>query len=361
MGPDDARRDVFAFDYQPPPTRVGFGAGVLDTLPRLAAELGLRRLLVLSTPGRVALAATAADLLGARCAGQFTEARMHVPVAVADRARAVARELAADGCVAVGGGSTTGLAKALALDPGLPYVAVPTSYAGSEMTPVWGLTEGGRKTTGKNPAVLPRAVLYDPDLTLTLPARTSVASAMNAIAHAVEALYAPDTSPYVALLAEDGVRRLVAALPEIVRAPGDRVARGDALYGAWLCGSCLGVTTMSLHHKLCHTLGGALDLPHAETHTVVLPYVLAFNEEAARDRLEPLKRALNTWYPPTALQELARDLGAPRSLADLGMAADDIDRVAELVLAQSPFANPRPVSLDDVRGLLRAAHAGSDV
>ncbi|MET8829216.1 maleylacetate reductase [Streptomyces sp. NPDC004610] len=361
MGSDDAGREAIAFDHQPPPTRVSFGAGTLAALPRLTADLGLRRPLVLSTPGRADLAATAAALLGERCAGRFTEARMHVPVAVADRARTVARDLAADGCVAVGGGSTTGLAKALALDPGLPYLAVPTSYAGSEMTPVWGLTDAGRKTTGRDPAVLPRTVLYDPDLTLTLPARTSVTSAMNAVAHAVEALYAPDTSPFVALLAEEGVRRLVGALPEIVREPGDRRARADALYGAWLCGSCLGVTTMSLHHKLCHVLGGALDLPHAETHTVVLPYVLAFNEEAARDRLAPLGRALDTGHPPTALQELARSLGAPRSLADLGMTAADVDPTAELLLAQIPFANPRPVTPDDVRALLRAAYTGADV
>ncbi|MEU9338339.1 long-chain-fatty-acid--CoA ligase [Streptomyces sp. NPDC048290] len=350
-----------AFDHRPPPTRVTFGPGALDTLPRLAADLGLRRLLVLSTPGRAGLAATAAELLGPHCAGRFPHARTHVPAEVAGQARAVARDLGADGCVAVGGGSTTGLAKALALDPGLPYVAVPTSYAGSEATSVWGLTDSGRKTTGRDPAVLPRAILYDTDLTLTLPARTSVTSGINAIAHAAEALYAPDTSPFVALLAEDGVRRLVGALPGIVRDPVDRAARGDALYGAWLCGSCLGLTTMSLHHKLCHVLGGALDLPHAETHTVVLPYVLAFNEEAAHDRLAPLRRALDTPYPPTAIQRLARSLGAPRSLADLGMRADDIDRTAELLLAQGPFTNPRPVGPADVRALLRAAHGGTDV
>lgn len=357
---DDAAPETFAFGYQPAPVRVSFGPAALAELPRITDRLGLRRVLVLSTPGRARLAAAVADLLGDHCAGICAQARMHVPAAVVEQVRARARDSSADGCVAVGGGSTIGLAKALALDPGLPYIAVPTSYAGSEMTPIWGLTEDGHKTTGKNPAVLPRAIVYDAELTLSLPVVTAVTSGMNAIAHAVEALYAPDTSPFVALLAEEGVRRLATALPRIAEDPSGLAARSDALYGAWLCGTCLGATTMSLHHKLCHVLGGALDLPHAETHTVVLPYALAFNEETAKRQLAPLGRALGTWYPPAALQNLARGLGAPRSLAELGMAEGDIDRVAELVVSQ-PYANPRPFGLDQARTLLRRAHRGLDV
>ncbi|MFE7835854.1 maleylacetate reductase [Streptomyces sp. NPDC057474] len=356
----DAVREAFAFDHQPAPTGVSFGPGALGELPRIIDRLGLRRVLVLSTPGRGRLADTVAELLGDRCVGVCAQARMHVPSTVVEQVRAQARDRTADGCVAIGGGSTTGLAKALALDPGLPYVAVPTSYAGSEMTPIWGMTEDGRKTTGRDPVVLPRAVVYDAELTLSLPAGTSVTSGMNAIAHAAEALYAPDTSPFVALLAEEGVRRLAGALSAIAKEPSDLVARNDALYGAWLCGTCLGATTMSLHHKLCHVLGGALDLPHAETHTVVLPYVLVFNSEAAARQLAPLGNALSTSNPPAALQDLARRLGAPRSLRELGMAAADLDKVARLVVAQ-PYANPRPFGLDDARALLHRAHLGLDV
>ncbi|MFJ6570719.1 maleylacetate reductase [Streptomyces sp. NPDC091292] len=359
MDPAEGAGAPFAFTYRPAPARVTFGPGALRALPSLADELGLSRVLVLSTPGRARLAATVAARLGARCAGTWAGARTHVPVTVAAEARAEAAARGADACVAVGGGSATGLAKALALDPGLPYIAVPTSYAGSEMTPTWGLTEQGRKTTGKDPAVLASAIVYDPELTYSLPTVDSVTSAMNAIAHAAEALYAPDTSPFVALLAEEGVRRIATALPAIAENPSAPAARADALYGAWLCGACLGATTMSLHHKLCHVLGGALDLPHAATHTVVLPYALAFNAPAAQAQLLPLTRALSTHDAPAALQTLSRTLGAPRSLEELGMKKSDISRIAELTVAH-PYANPRPLSFSDAESLLRRAYSGAD-
>jgi maleylacetate reductase len=289
----------------------------------------------------------------------LAEARMHVPIEVADRARDRARELDADGCVAVGGGSAIGLGKAIALEHGLPVVAVPTTYAGSEMTPIWGLTDGGAKRTGRDPRVLPKSVLYDPELTLTLPAGLSATSGMNAIAHAVEGLYAPDASPVVSLMAEEGVRALGGALPAVVADGGDLDARAEAQYGAWLCGAVLGATTMSLHHKLCHTLGGTLDLPHAQTHTVVLPHALAYNAPAAPQAVAALSRALGrTPDPARELWELAGRLGAPRSLRELGMAEEDIARIADLAVA-SPYANPRPVTRDAVAALLRAAWAGA--
>jgi maleylacetate reductase len=284
---------------------------------------------------------------------------MHVPIEVADRARDVAAELGADGCVAVGGGSAIGLGKAIALKHGLPVVAIPTTYAGSEMTPVWGLTEAGQKRTGRDNRVLPRSVLYDPELTVSLPAALSAASGMNALAHAVEALYAPDASPVVSLMAEEAVRSLAAALPRVVADGNDLDARSDALYGAWLCGSVLGATTMSLHHKLCHTLGGTLNLPHAQTHTVVLPHALAFNAPAVPDALAALSRALGGAPDPAReLWELAGRLGAPRSLSELGMEEADIARVADLAVA-APYANPRPVTREGVETLLRTAWLGS--
>lgn len=346
------------FTYEALPMRVVFGTGSLGRLPEEADRLGLRRLLVLSTPGQRGLAEHAAALLGDACAGLFDEARAHVPVEVADAARAVAREAGADGCLAVGGGSAVGLGKAIARDTGLPVIGVPTTYAGSEMTPVWGLTEQGRKRTGRDRAVLPRSVIYDPELTLRLPVQVSVTSGFNAIAHAVEALYAPDASPIVSLMAEEGARSLAVALPAVAADPLDVDARTDALRGAWLCGSCLGATTMSLHHKLCHLLGGTFDLPHAATHTVLLPYVAAFNLPAAPAADRVLRRALATDDVPGHLARASAGLGAPRSLAELGLGEADIEEITAQARAQ-PCANPRPVTEAALRALLADALNGT--
>lgn len=347
-----------SFVYDALPMRVVFGPGSLARLPEEVAALGLSRVLVLCSPEQEATGQLVADALGGRAAGVLAEARMHVPVEVAHAARDRALELGAGGCVAVGGGSAVGLGKAVALEHGLPVIAIPTTYAGSEMTPVWGLTEDGAKRTGRDPRVLPVSVVYDPELTLTLPIPMSVTSGMNALAHAVEGLYAPDATPIVSLMAAEGVRALVSALPRIHAAPTHLEARGDAQYGAWLCGAVLGATTMSLHHKLCHALGGTLDLPHAPTHTVVLPHALAFNAPAAPQAVAALSSAMGGAIDPArSLWDLARDLGAPRSLAELGMTEADVDRVACQVLA-SPYANPREVTRDGVTALLHRAWAG---
>ncbi len=347
-----------AFTYQALPMRVVMGAGAITSLPAEIDRLGLRRALVLCGPGRPDTGRRIAEALGDRAAGVLAEARMHVPIEVADRARDRARELGADVCVTVGGGSAIGLGKAIALEHGIPVVAVPTTYAGSEMTPVWGLTQDGQKRTGRDPRVLPKSVIYDPELTRTLPAGLSVTSGMNAVAHAVEALYAPDATPIVSLIAEEGVRALTGALPTIVETSTDLDARTRAQYGAWLCGACLGSTTMSLHHKLCHSLGGTLDLPHAPTHTVVLPHALAFNQPAAPQAVAALSRALGgTVDPARRLWDLAAELGAPRSLRELGMADADIPRIVDQVIA-NPYANPVEVTPNGLTRLLRAAWAG---
>lgn len=346
------------FTYQSLPMRVVMGPGVLSRLADEIDMAGLKRVLVLCSPPQQALGEAVAQLIGHRAAGVHPHARMHVPAESAAVARDRVAELGADGCVAVGGGSAIGLAKAIALETGLQIIAVPTTYAGSEMTSVWGLTENGRKRTGKDPRVLPVSVLYDSELTLSLPAAVSATSGMNAIAHAVEALYAPDASPIISLMAEEGVRSLAAALPAVVANPQDLFARGDAQYGAWLCGACLGATTMSLHHKLCHALGGTLDLPHAETHTVVLPHALAYNQPAAPDAVAALGRAMGgAVNPAMALWELARSLGAPGSLRELGMEKDGIGQIVEQALA-NPYANPRQVTADGLTGLLSRAWAG---
>ena len=348
---------VEGFSYQALPMRVVFGAGTLASLADEVRHLGLTRVLVLATPFQKELAEQVSDLLGELSAGVHAEAEMHVPIASARAARDAAVAAGTDGCVAVGGGSTTGLGKAIALEYGLPIIAVPTTYAGSEMTPIWGLTADGQKKTGRDPKVLPTSVVYDPELTRTLPVGLSVTSGFNAIAHAAEALYAPDRSPIISLMAEEGVRSIVSALPAIVRDPTGLDARSTALYGAWLCGATLGATTMSLHHKLCHVLGGTFELPHAETHTVVLPYVLRYNAEAAPAAMAALTRAIGMPDPASGLQALSAELGAPTSLAELGLGEDAIDVIVDQVTSQ-PYANPRPVTPDGIRDLLVAALAG---
>jgi alcohol dehydrogenase class IV len=346
--------------------RVVFGAGSLQQLAREIEALGATRAIVLSTPEQEASARHVADLLGARAAGIFPRAAMHVPIETARAARAEAARLGADCAVAIGGGSTTGLGKAIALDSGLPILAIPTTYAGSEMTPIYGLTESGIKRTGRDPRVLPKVVIYDPALTATLPVPLAVTSGINAIAHSAEGLYAHDGNPVMALMAEEGIRALGSALPRLqARAAGrgaDAGALADALYGAWLCGAVLGHVAMGLHHKLCHTLGGTFNLPHAGTHTVVLPHALAYNARSATAAMRRIVRALGGGDSagtdaPGAVFDLSRRLGAPASLREIGMPADGLDRAADLAV-QTPYPNPRPLERDALRALLQRAYEG---
>jgi len=349
---------VRAFLYDQPATRVIFGVGALDHLAEEVRRLGARRALVLATPEQRSSADEAARRLGDAAAGIFAEAVMHVPIETARAARDVARRLEADCCVAVGGGSTIGLGKAIALESAVPIVAVPTTYAGSEMTPIYGLTDGGLKRTGRDRKVLPKTVLYDPTLTVSLPPRISGPSGMNAIAHCVEALYARDANPIISLLAAEGIRALARSLPVVVKEPAHLDARADALYGAWLAGTALGATSMSIHHKLCHTLGGAFNLTHADVHTVILPHATAFNREAAPDAMRVAAGALGARDAAQGIFDLAVRLGAPIALKDIGMPADGLDRAAQLA-TESPYDNPRPIEYAGVRELIEHAYHGT--
>lgn len=345
------------FTYEGLPARVVFGHGTLARLAEEAERLGIGRALVLATPGRAQQAEAVAERLGGLAAGTFAGAAMHTPVEATEKALAAVRETSADGLVAVGGGSTIGLGKAIAARTDLPQIAVPTTYSGSEMTPILGETAHGMKTTRRDLKVLPETVLYDVELTLALPLKVAGPSGMNAVAHAVEGLYAENGNPVTSLMAEEGIRALAAALPAIAADPGDREARAEALYGAWLCGMVLGAVGMALHHKLCHALGGAFGLPHAETHTIVLPHAVSYNAPAAPEALARTARALGSADAPAALYELAKRLGAPVALKDIGMPADGLDRAAELAVA-NPYWNPRPVQRDGVRALLDDAWHG---
>ncbi|HZP21137.1 MAG TPA: maleylacetate reductase [Bauldia sp.] len=348
---------VQPFVYESAPVRVVFGSGTIAAVAEEAGRLGVARALVLSTPQQEAVAKRLLEALGGRGAATFTGARMHTPTDVTDAAMAIVAAKRIDGTVAIGGGSTTGLGKAIGLRTGLPQIVIPTTYAGSEMTSLLGETEGGQKRTLRDPRVRPKTVIYDVELTLTLPPLLSLTSGINAMAHAVEGLYARDGNPVLSLMAEEGIRALAAALPAIVRLPADKAARSDALYGAWLCGIVLGSTSVAIHHKLCHVLGGAFDLPHAETHTVILPHAVAYNASAVPQAIARVARALGVSDAAGGLFDLARNGGAPTALRDIGMPEDGLDRAADLAVAD-PYWNPRPIERTAIRALLGRAWAG---
>lgn len=345
------------FVYNALPARVVFGVGTIGQLADEVRRLGCRRALILSTAQQLGDAERLAVQLGDLAAGVFAGAVMHTPLEVTEKAMGHLRDLGADCTIALGGGSTIGLGKAIALRSDLPQIAIPTTYAGSEATPILGETEGGRKTTQRSLKVLPEVIVYDVDLTLTLPPALTATSGINAMAHAVEALYAQDANPVTSLLAEQALAILAKALPRIVSHPGDRAARADALYGAWACGTCLGSVGMALHHKLCHVLGGSFGLPHAETHTVVLPHATAFNAASAPEAMAAVARALGARDAAQGLFDLAGELAAPRSLRELGMPEEHLDEAADIAV-KSPYWNPRPIERDTIRALLQDAYDG---
>ena len=351
---------MHSFTYDALPGRVVFGSGA--SRQRLAdqiARLGAARVLLIATARARPLAEELAAPLGERVAGVFTDVQPHVPAAVAEAARAAARSAGADCLLAIGGGSTIGAAKAIALELPLPIVAVPTTYAGSEMTPIWGVTSGQRKQTGRSLAVLPKVVVYDPELTYSLPAAITGPSAINALAHSVEALYTPGTNPVVGLIAEEGIRALAHGTPMAVARPADPAGRAETLYGAYLAGAALAAAGTGLHHKICHVLGGAFNLPHAETHTVILPHAVAFNEPAIPDVMARISRALGSQRAAAGIYALIRSLGAPVALKDIGMRAEDLEEAVGLILEAAPKDNPRLVDAAGIRQLLENAYAGS--
>lgn len=346
------------FTYEAKLPRVVFGAGSIASLPEEIDRLSAERILIVATPGRYDFVEYAREVLGDRVSGVFDEAVVHVPEAVAARAIIAAATASADAILSIGGGSAIGVSKAIAMATNISIVAVPTTYSGSEMTPLWGLTRHGAKHTGRDSRVQPRTVIYDPKLTLDLPAPVSAASGMNAIAHCVEALYARDTNPVTLWMSEEGIRALGKSLPLVVDAPHDIDARTSAMYGAWLGGAALASAQMGLHHKLAHVLGGSFDLPHAETHSVLLPYTVEFNASAASDAMSRVSRALNETSAPVALYKLGQRLPLPRSLAEIGMRERDLDRASTLAMEQT-YPNPRSVTKADVASILERAFAGA--
>ena len=357
MDAPDPAPDRLAFEHRTLAQRVLFGSGAAaGHLREEIGRRGARRPMVVVTSSA---AGTARGLLeGVEGAVWFDEVVQHVPVATAQRARSTAAEQEVDVVISVGGGSATGLAKAVALTTGLPVVAVPTTYAGSEATDVWGMTEEGRKRTGVDDRVLPRTVVYDAELTVSMPVGLSVASGLNAMAHCVDSLWGPRADPVATGLATEGARLLAEGLPLVVADPRGLPGRERTLAGAYLAAVAFTGAGSGMHHKICHVLGGRFDLPHAQTHAVVLPHVLAFNAPAAPGATLRLAEALRTDDAVGGLAALYDVLDAPRSLRGLGLPERDLPEATDLVLAQVPASNPRPVDRESLAGLLRRAWAG---
>ncbi|KAI0110869.1 putative maleylacetate reductase [Nemania sp. FL0031] len=352
-----------AFEYSPNPGRVVFNSGTIKTLPEELKRLHLAKPIILSTPEQVDQAKNVEAILGdhVEVAGIYSNATMHTPVEVTDDAVKFASSRGADSIISIGGGSTIGLGKAISIRTSLHHLAVPTTYAGSEMTPILGETRDGLKTTRSDPKILPGTVIYDVDLTMTLPVWLSSVSGINAIAHAAEALYAQQRNPIIELMAQEGVRALASSLPEIVATPDSRSARSQALYGAWLCGICLGSVGMSIHHKLCHVLGGSFNLPHAQTHTIILPHAIAYNAPEVPEAMEKLAKALPDADGDAVkgLNILLSKLKVQRGLRELGMKESDVDVAADLAV-RNTYWNPRKIERDPIRELIRRAWAGEE-
>jgi len=349
------------FVHEALPGRVVFGVGAVDRVAGEVADLGLEHVLVIAAGSSKLVGEMVADRLGGRFAALFADVRPHVPEELVVAARTAAAADGADGIVAVGGGSAVGLAKAIAVGSGMPVVAVPSTYSGSEMTPIYGIT-GRHKRTARDLRALPRVVVYDPALTVGLPPGVTGASGLNALAHGVEALYAPGSDPVAALYGEEAIRTLARALPDAVAQPEDLDARGRALYGAHLAGRALAVAGTALHHKLCHVLGGSFGLDHGQVNAVMLPYVAAFNTAAVPAAMARVAAALGGPAEPAAAADLLFDLtarlGLPASLAAIGMPADGLDEAAAWAVAAVGSGNPRPVDTHGLRRLLQAAHDG---
>lgn len=347
---------IHPFTYNINPARIVFGPRCLAQAAEELRLLGINKALVLATPFQREEAERLSEQLGDLSAGVYANATMHTPVEVTEDAMKAYAESGADGLVALGGGSTIGLGKAIAYRNDAPQLVIPTTYAGSEVTPVLGQTEHGVKTTVSHGSILPEVVLYDPQLTLSLPREMSITSALNAMAHAVEGLYARNSNPITSLMAAEGIRALRDALPGIAANPADLEARTGAQYGAWLCGTVLGTVGMALHHKLCHTLGGSFNLPHADTHAILLPHTAGYNAGAAAEALSPVA-GLFGGSVGGGLYDFAASLGAPLALRELGLSEADLDRAADLAV-HNPYWNPRPVERDELRELLQRAWKG---
>jgi maleylacetate reductase len=344
------------FTFRSAPIRVVFGAGALAALAAEADFHKMSRLLVLCSQHRTDYARRLTAPLGERVVEICNASAPNMPREAFDRIVADLARINADGFVVVGGGSPVGLAKAAAAATGLPYIAVVTTYSGSEMAARWYVGVADQRIGGNDRACLPATAIYDPELTLDLPPRTSAASGMNAMAHAVESLYGVDTNPVVQTMAEEAVRRLGQSLPRVVKAPRDLKARGDVLYGAWLAANFR--AEVGLEHAIAQRVRQWFDLDHAHAHAVATPYAIGFNAAAAPDAMARIKRALGVADAARGLYDLNVRLGLPTGLKDLGLREVDIGKAVEIVSALK-IEHPRPVTKADLAEIIRQAYHGA--
>jgi maleylacetate reductase len=337
--------------------RLLFGSGkAARNVAEEVARQGSRKVMLVATSAESEIVRTATSRIS--IALTWDDVVQHVPIERAEAARIAATDNGIDLIVSVGGGSVTGLAKAIALTTGIPILAVATTYAGSEATNVWGLTEARKKTTGSDMKVLPVAVVYDAQLTYTLPVDVSMASGMNAIAHCIDSMWAPGADPINQALATEGIRALASGLPMILRNPSGERGRELALYGAYLSATSFASAGSGMHHKICHVLGGTYGLPHAQTHASVLPYVLAFNAPFDEEANQRIAYALGASSGLEGLNLLRAALNIPTGLKDLGFEESTIEEASDIILPLIPESNPRKVSRENLVQLLHAAWAG---
>lgn len=348
------------FNYKALPIDVFFGVGKSKKTKDILNQRGYSSVLIITTPNRKNEGLKLAERLGDICKGVYPYAVMHVPIDVADEAVNYVKKNNIDCCLALGGGSTIGLAKAIALKTALPILAIPTTYSGSEMTSIYGMTDKNLKSTGKDIKVLPKVVIYDPQLSLTLPPKVSYCSGINAMSHAMEALYAKEKNPITSSMAVESIKYLKSSLPQIIKDPLDISARQDALLGAWLAGSCLGSVGMALHHKICHTLGGTFSLPHAQSHTIMLAYSIHYNRNADLEAIDKIALALDVNSREEiglTIYRLNKASGVELALKALGLPKEGPSMVAKII-CDSPYYNPRGYDFDELEYLLNKAYQG---
>ncbi len=348
---------MIEYQYKALPWNIVFAVGALKRLPEELDKLGLSKALVLTTPNQSQTGLEIISMLGHHAVGLFDQTMMHVPADTLAAATAIATKLGADCTIALGGGSTTGLGKALAAREGLDNIVIPTSYAGSEMTDIWAVTEADRKVTARDSAVVPTLTIYDPTLTLTLPPKFAATSGLNAMAQAVVNVATDRPNPIISSLATDAIRALAHSLPQIMVEPDNMDARAEALYGASMAGGALGTGITGLHHRLCHTFGGTFNTPHAETHAILLPHSVAYNAAATAEGTRKVATAMGVENAAVGIHELAKTLGAPTALSEIGIREADLDKAVEVTL-EKPFNNPEPVSAERLRKLLYNAYHG---
>jgi maleylacetate reductase len=344
------------FSYRSDPIRIVFGAGAVAALRAETEFHKISRLVVLCSPTRADFARRVTAPVADRFVGFCDTAGQHMPRDAFEHIVGEMKRLNADGFVVIGGGSPIGLAKAAAATTGLPYIAIVTTYSGSEMAARWYIGVADNRVNGESVAALPATAIYDPELTLDLPPAISAASGMNAMAHAVESLYGIDTNPVVQAMAEKAVRLLGASLPRVIENPRDIEARTDALYAAWLAANFR--AQVGLEHAIAQRVRQWFNLDHARTHAVATPYAVGFNAAAAPDAMTRIARALGAKDAARGLYDLNVKLGLPTGLRDLGLKEADIGRAVEVVAAVK-IAHPKTVSMADLLNVISQAYAGA--